>query len=191
VLYHCRGYRLAHSRYCLPVPEFHWKLNFLNYYWQNNGSVPEIKVNVNPRILADTDGNGYPDLVGYGNAYAETAYSDYPDSESFRTGTNILSRLFLADTSPAYGLWSKESTSNDFWWNIFGQPNFTPNAGPFCTRPNLFFPCDTIHARQRTFVDRLVGDLDGDGTADIVGFPDTGVTWRLSPTVVQPVQTSP
>lgn len=171
-----------------------WKLNFLNYYPQFGKQIPEAKVNVNPRLLADTDGNGYPDLIGFGNAFAETVYSDYPDSESFRSGTNVMSRTFLADTSAGYGNWSVESTSNDFWWTIFGSPIFTPDSrSSFCTGYiPLFHPyCDPIRARQRTFVDRLVADLDGDGTADIVGFPSTGVTWWLSPTITQPVQTSP
>ncbi|NEP09959.1 MAG: hypothetical protein F6K14_07000 [Symploca sp. SIO2C1] len=90
------------------------------------------------RIMADVNGDGFSDVVGFGNGGVEVSLSDGATKFGFSDGSN-------------YKLWSEDFTSDDF---------------------------DSEWKSDSSI--RMMADVDGDGQADIVGFGDDGVEVALS-----------
>ncbi len=89
-----------------------------------------VSAEKNPRLLADVNGDGKADIVGFGNSYVHVGFSQ---GDSFKVKDDVLKAFCI------------------------GQDWKTQNA-------NL----------------RLLGDVNGDGKADIVGFADDAIYVSLS-----------
>jgi hypothetical protein len=143
-----------------------------------------------PRFLADVTGNGRDDIVAFGSDGVYVALSN---------GDGTFQQPFLAlpGFAPSVGGWSSQDLyprqladiNGDGRADIIGfgasgvyyalgQPDGT--FGPITNAVQSFGPDAGGWSSQNTYP-RLVGDVTGNGTADIVGFGSSGVF--VSPSV--------
>ncbi|MEO1034925.1 MAG: hypothetical protein AAFX44_05105 [Pseudomonadota bacterium] len=122
--------------------------------------------NVFPRHLADVNADGFLDIVGYSSRGADV-------------GINLLGitgeRRFADPiwVSDAFGMIGG-ANDTDLRWQ---QPDTTPGPTRFqCNGANGLF----IYSCKE-FFPRVVGDINGDGRADMVGFDRTGVIYQAMP----------
>jgi hypothetical protein len=109
-----------------------------------------------PRYLADVNGDGYPDVAGFGSGGAAIGINMMPIDGTRRFGpaTTVASAF---DTSNVDG------NDNLEWWNQYACGSNT------CAE---FFP-------------REVGDFDGDGRADFIGFDRSRIVYQTAPSETQ------
>jgi len=117
---------------------------------------------VYPRHLADVNDDGYKDVVGFAGAGAALGINELGTA-----GTLTMTPVRIV--APAYAI------ADPIWW------------GPRIDNPasaNPFEDCTSIRP-CRDYAPRLVGDIDGDGRADLIGFSDTEVIYQPMPYVTQ------
>ena len=140
------------------------------------------RVDMHPRFMADTTGDGRADIVGFGNAgvYVSRAQADgtyaAPDLVLANLGYNAggwrvdMHPRFMADTTGDgradivgfgnAGVWVSRARANGTFSELrLVVENFAYNAGGWRTN---------MHPR-------FMADTTGDGRADIVGFGNAGV----------------
>ncbi|AUH33029.1 FG-GAP repeat domain-containing protein [Paracoccus tegillarcae] len=137
------------------------------------------------RTLGDIDGDGMADVVGFGQGGVTTARSD---GEAFGSAS-----LGLRDLGYAVGGWNKTvherqvaDVNGDGFDDLIGFGDahtfvaLSRGDGTF-SRLAIW---STDYARNDGWVasrhERLMGDVDGDGRADIVAFGDSGTEVALS-----------
>ena len=114
------------------------------------------------RYLADVNGDGYKDIVGFtGSAVA---------------ALNLLPKGQESFSSDAVVLSGNISLGTD-WQTVVET-----------TEPDPINPFNTIFVSTYYYNNRLAGDYNNDGYADAVGFSNTGVIGQRSPVIVQPVE---
>jgi hypothetical protein len=105
--------------------------------------------------LSDVDGDGFKGIVGYGSAGIWVATS----------------QLGIDNTSGFGGRWLAASdfeiseTTGAAWWENYGCSGYTNGC--------------------REYFPRLVGDFNGDGHTDFLGFDQTGMVFQPSTYVTQ------
>ncbi len=138
----------------------------------------------NPRLLGDVNGDGKADIVGFGN---DGVYL------SLSTGTSFQPSAF---TIPNYGMntgiWTAEQprllgdVNGDGKADIVGFANdgvyLSLSTGTSFQAPELTIQSYTLNTGGWTTANnpRLLGDVNGDKKADIVGFANNGVYLSLS-----------
>lgn len=134
-----------------------------------------------PRFLADTNGNGYPDVVGFGESNVYVAYNN--GDGTFQPPKKVLAELCYSDN-----------------WRVDQHPRFvadmTGNGKPdlvgfaqggvyvaFNNGDGTFQPIRKV-SQDFTFDNggwvvekypRFIADLTGNGCGDIIGFGEAGV----------------
>ncbi len=104
---------------------------------------------VHPRYLADVDGDGLRDVVGFGDAGVYVAYNRRDPDQAGR-------RLFTG-----FALHSDAFPVADFT----GPRLYSTSSADLC---------------RRYYMPRQVGDVNGDGRADFIGFARDGVVYQLA-----------
>lgn len=140
------------------------------------------RVDKHPRFLGDTTGDGYPDIIGFGNNSVFV-------SRNNRNGTFQPIRSVLNDLCYDAGGWRVEKHPR-FVADLTGDGRVDfigfGDAGVYAALNN---GDGTFQAAKRVVNDigynagrwcvekhpRLIADLTGDGRGDIVGFGDEGV----------------
>ena len=128
--------------------------------WADDKTVSGVRyLNIHPRYLADVNADGYKDLVGFAGAGAAIGIN--------RLGTDGIAgftpvRLIASD----FNVGATDSSSRNRWWS---------DAGASC---ELVSPC-------REYFPRMVGDVDGDNRADLIGFEIRGTVFQPMPYVTQ------
>ena len=110
---------------------------------------------ITTRRLADMDGDGYPDVVGFGSGGVYVAYYRPGNPLGANDYVKVAGSEMGADKSRAE---RTEETIGDFF-NGYSR---------ICH--DYYFP-------------RLTGDLDGDGRADLVMFVREGTRYQLAPSI--------
>ena len=140
-----------------------------------------------PRCVADVNGDGKADVVGFGN---KGVYVSLSNGSSFQAGA-----LWIANFGMAAGQW----TSQDLYPRLLGDVNGDGRADIVAFgKKNVYISLSTGHAFSApttslaTFCasaggwtsydtyPRALGDVNGDGRADIVGFGNKAVYVSLS-----------
>jgi hypothetical protein len=140
-----------------------WSTQFVaNQGWAMEKTLSgRLWYNIHPRYLTDVDGDGYTDVVGYARAGAYV----------------LINKLGVDNTAGFAPHWngapdfeSSPETGTD-WWEDH-------NSNSVKTGCNSTSPC-------REFFPRMVGDINGDGHADFLGFDQTGIVYQPSTYVTQ------
>jgi len=137
-----------------------------------------------PRTVGDVNGDGKADLVGFGNDGVAVAFS---------TGNGFQAPVFTVNN---YGLnagnWSATNhprrvadINGDGKADLVGFGNdgifVSLSTGTGFTKPELSLNAYTVNGGGWTSNHlRLLGDVNGDGMADIVGFGETGISTALA-----------
>lgn len=140
-----------------------WSTQFVaNQGWAMEKTVSgRFWYNIHPRYLTDVNGDGYTDVVGYASSGAYV----------------LINKLGVDNTAGFAPYWQAAPDFNisdpagaDWWENH--------NDNSIKTGCNSTNPC-------REYFPRLVGDFNGDGHADFLGFDQTGVVYQPSTYVTQ------
>lgn len=126
--------------------------------WAETKTINGVRITYsNPRFLADVNGDGYKDLIGFSDSGPAV-------------GINLLG---LNGTS---GFDEAAVISESFHQSVFFAAQFA------CS-----IPSSTPINQCREFFPRLVGDVNGDGLADFLGFRDSQAPLlQFAPSVTQP-----
>ena len=116
-------------------------------------------LNIHPRYLADVNNDGYKDLVRYASAGAAIGINRLGID-----GTPAFAPVRVVASDFAIGA---KDGDDEFRW--FGEDD---------TSCEFVSPC-------REYFPRSVGDVDGDGRADLIGFDRAGIVFQLMPWVTQ------
>ncbi|RYG99987.1 MAG: hypothetical protein EON58_01920 [Alphaproteobacteria bacterium] len=141
-----------------------------------------------PRIMADVNGDGRDDIVGFGSAGTYV---------SLANGSGGFGAIFLAvnsfGSSPAGGGWSNESVYPRTMADVNGDGREDivgfGGAGTYVSLANANGTFGAIYLAAATFgsdaaaggwtnsttYPRMLADINGDGRADLVGFGSAGV----------------
>jgi len=123
------------------------------------GSGDDVFLHIHPRYLADVNDDGYKDLVGYAGAGAAIGINRLGID-----GTPAFAPVRVIATDFAIG--ATDADGENRWW---GDDSVS------CENVS---PC-------REYFPRKVGDVDGDGRADLVGFDLSGIVLQPMPYVTQ------
>jgi len=164
---------------CLPPEQW-----ILNYGVKAGGWT---NFDAYPRCMGDVNGDGKADVVGFGN---KGVYVSLSNGSSFQAGA-----LWIANFGMAAGQW----TSQDLYPRLLGDVNGDGRADIVAFgKKNVYISLSTGHAFSApttslaTFCasaggwtsydayPRALGDVNGDGRADIVGFGNKAVYVSLS-----------
>jgi FG-GAP-like repeat len=152
--------------------------------------------NADPRFVADLNNDGHTDIIGFGTNGVVTALND-GTADNFFTTVNF-SALDFFGSSAAAGSWTSQDATPRAVADIDGDGNadivgfgssgvvtalgngdgtFDPAADDLA-----FFGSSAAGGSwtSQNATPRFLADLDGDGTADIVGFGPGGVTVALN-----------
>jgi hypothetical protein len=148
--------------------------------WESPG---EWRVEKHPRFLADLTGQGREDIIGFGDQGVWTALSN-------GDGTFQEARLVIADFGYEAGGWRVEKHprfladvtgdgradivgfGNDGVYIAFGNGDGTFTYQPVPVIPDFGYDAGGWRVEKNP---RLLGDIRGNGRADIVGFGNDGV----------------
>jgi hypothetical protein len=147
--------------------------------------------NVYPRLLADVNGDGKADIVGFGSAGVYVALST---GSGFRSSARW-SPSFGA--SPSAGGWSSQNVYPRLLADVNGDGRADivgfGNAGVYValSSGNAFYPMTRWSAQcgagsaagswtNQDLYPRMLADVDGDGKADILGYGSAGAYYALS-----------
>lgn len=143
------------------------------------------RVNKHPRMLADVNGDGLDDIVGFGNAGTYTALS-LGDGSFSNAGLKInrfgYNNGFRTDRHPR----KFADVNGDGLDDIIAFGNsgiYVALATPYNSFDyiGLVSPLYSYNTKFRVSKNpRLLGDIDGNGMADIVGFGDRGIFTSLA-----------
>lgn len=152
--------------------------------WSNNFTIGDTwSVQANPRLIADVNGDGKGDIVGFGSAGVYTALSD---------GTKFLNpQLVLGQFGTSQGwdsikhIRTAADINGDGKADIigFGQDDVTValSTGTGFATPAVWNTAFAYNDTWRVDVHpRFVADVNGDKKADIVGFANAEVVVALS-----------
>jgi len=148
-------------------------------YGYNQG----YRVGRNPRILADVNGDGRSDVVGFGDAGVAVSLSTgngfttpqiWVNSYGFNQG-------FQDDNYPRFVV----DVNGDALADVvaFGQSSVAVSlsTGTSFAAPQTWVSEYGVNSGWRAYRNpRLLADVNGDGLADVVGFGDYGVSISLS-----------
>lgn len=110
---------------------------------------------VHPRYLADVDGDGYKDIVGYASAGVYVANNKLGIDNTMGFGSQWQG---AAD-------FNISETTGTAWWENYSCSGYSNGC--------------------REYFPRMVGDFNGDGHADFAGFDQTGLVYQPSTYVTQ------
>ncbi len=114
-----------------------------------------------PRMLADVDGDGRPDVVGYGSSSVFVSFNR-PEGVD-RRAQPLAEGDFLRMSN---AVWMEDRR-----WLVVSR--IVTETTPFG---------DDLRCEFR-YLPRTTGDVNGDGRADLVGFSRQGVIYQLAPVV--------
>lgn len=132
----------------------------------------QYRYNISPRYLSDVDGDGFTDVVGYANAGVYVL-------------TNELGIDHTAGFTPYWFAapdFNIRGATGGEWWENHTNPSLS-TVVPYCAFPNCF-PVGPIRL-FREYFPRMVGDFNGDGRADFLGFDQTGIIYQPATYVTQ------
>jgi len=135
-----------------------------NQYVANDGWALErtvsgrLRYNYHPRYLADVNGDGFKDIIGYANAGAYVAINNLGVSNSIGFDEHYLAGPDFTIISTG---WYENHNSN-----------------------SIRTGCNSV-SDCREYFPRLVGDINGDGHTDLVGFDQTGIVYQPASYVTQ------
>ncbi|MEL6868317.1 MAG: hypothetical protein AAFO81_00825 [Pseudomonadota bacterium] len=138
--------------------------------WADNRDIEGRRgFGVFPRYLADVDADGLVDLVGFGAAGTAVGINEL-GAEGTRVFTDqrILARGF-------------DVVSTTDWYRDYTlptPPSPFPSPGPGANPCGPTFIC-------RDYGPRIVGDINGDGRADLIGFSNARLVYQQMPYVTQ------
>lgn len=149
-----------------------WSTNFdrdSGWRWNERIFVNNVETedtdNINPRYLADVNGDGYKDVVGFGNGHVFYELNRQPKGQQ-RFG-------------PQFGVLTNSIVVSANWLDAdYNQPCGGGGFGSPFNQP----PCDSVYNS------RYAADVDGDGHADAIGFGNSGVVLQRTPVITQPVE---
>lgn len=160
------------SSFSVQTPE--WHMGFGSSSWQNQ--------NIHPRMVADVNGDGRPDIVGIytngvivavntGSGFTNSYWSNSFDSSNW-TDQNIMPRT-LADVNgdgqpDMVGFYSNGVLVALNTGTSFGTPSYWSNS------------FDSSNWTDQNIMPRMLADVNGDGLPDIVGFYSNGVMVALN-----------
>ena len=132
------------------------------------------RVERHPRMLADVDGDGRADVVGFGNAgvfVARSTGTGFTPLKRWIKFYGYRSGSMRVDKHPRY----LADVNGDGRADVIGFGNtravYSLSTGRSFARPETLIGDMGYNQGWRVGVhDRLVADLDGNGTADVVGF---------------------
>lgn len=145
--------------------------------------------NTHPRFLGDANGNGYPDIIGFGDSAVFLSFNN--GDGTFQSGVEILRNLFCdtyawyPDKHPRF---VADMTGNGVVDIAgFGEAGvhvaFNDGRGGFRSLKmvvSAFGYGDAAGGWRIEKHPRLLADLTGKGRPDIIGFGDTGVFVSLN-----------
>ena len=143
------------------------------------------RVDQHPRFVVDITGDGKADLVGFGNDGVWTALGN--GDGSFQAPKFVVADLgydqgWRVDQNPRYvvdvtgdGKADLVGFGNDGVWTALGNGD-----GTFQPPKLVLADFDPALGWDGTKHLRIMGDLNGDGRADIIGFGDAGVYSAMS-----------
>ncbi len=132
--------------------------------WADNTTIlGRRSFGVYPRYLADVNADGYPDMVGFAAAGAAIGINKQGiDGTDGFEDTRLITSAFNVAGDP-------------LWYNDYFDPNPSPVLPSEC---GVLSIC-------RDYGPRIVGDVDGDGRADLIGFNDERLIYQSMPYVTQ------
>jgi hypothetical protein len=124
--------------------------------WANDRSAGgRYNFNITPRYLADVNDDGFPDIVGFASGGAGVGIN--------MLGITGESRFDdLTVVAPDFAI----SDTDTEWWEDIG-------------------PCAQNATACREYFPRMVGDIDGDGRADLIGMDQDELVYQPVPYVTQ------
>ncbi len=129
--------------------------------WSSNFTYKQgWRVDKHPRYLADVNGDGYKDIVGFTSS-AVAALNLLPKGQE--------------EFSPNTATLSKDISLGNNWQTVVETSVPYPNS-----------PWSNAISRVIYYNSRLTGDYNGDGYDDVIGFSNSGVIAQRSPVIVQP-----
>jgi subtilisin family serine protease len=157
------------------------------HFGRNQSSGGWVSQNVYPRAVADVNGDGMADVVGFANAGVEVALSTGasfgPASTWIRhygvgAGSWWTQTLYprLVEDANADG---KADIIGFAWSGIYVSPS-TGHAFVSGSRWIAYYTAGAGGWTSQNYYPRAAGDVDGDGMADVLGFASVGVYGSLS-----------
>lgn len=123
----------------------------------NNGGWADVKTisgslkgyGIFPRMLADIDGDGHKDIVGFAGASVCIGFNHASGNNGLPMYSDVQTCIAPAFNASGSNWWADKSTT------------------------------------YREFFPRTLGDINGDGRADFIGFDKNGTVYQVAPSVTQ------